>query len=270
MNVRKQIKKFIPNNLKKKLRLYNNRKQILKKYKGSNVYCIICNSKFDSFAPFGIIERTNALCPNCNSLERHRLLWRFLKKETNLISNKKIKLLHFAPEKVFINQFANFKNIEYFPCDLQPELYGNKQKVKILKADITNIPFKDNTFDVILCNHVLEHIEDEKLAMSELFRVMKINGWGIFQVPLNPKLKYTYEDFSIVKPEDRVKAFGQSDHVRIYGLDYKDRLKNAGFDVTINDFVNDFTQDEIAKYGFQPNELIYYCEKKLECNSDPV
>ena len=119
----------------------------------------------------------------------------------------------------------------------------------------------NETFDVIICNHVLEHIENDKLAMSELHRVMKKDGWGIFQVPLEYSFATTYEDFTITDPLEREKAFRQKDHVRIYGRDYKDRLTSAGFKVKEDDYVKSLSNQEIKKYRLAPDDLIYFCSK---------
>lgn len=212
----------------------------------------------------GWVERENAKCIECSSMERHRLQFLYLTNKTNLFDDhQKIKLLHFAPEKAFIDIFSNRQHIEYIPCDLFPERYNFKDKIKVLKVNITEIPFQDNFFDVILCNHVLEHVVDDKLAMSELYRVMKKGGWGIFQVPLDYgyKRETTYEDFTITTPKERERAFGQWDHVRLYGDDYKDRLQSVGFKVTVDDYIKTFSEDELFKFGLLPFELIYYCQK---------
>lgn len=197
------------------------------------------------------------------SLERHRLLWKYLNKKTNFFNTgKTIRLLHFAPEKQFYDIFSRNKNIEYIPCDLFPEYYNFQGEVKIAKVDITNIPFANGYFDVVLCNHVLEHIPDDRLAMSELFRVMKKGAWAILQVPIDYNRETTYEDFSITTPEGRELAFGQNDHVRWYGRDYKERLTETGFKVTEDDYVKTFSPEDLFHYGLLASELIYYCEKK--------
>nr|WP_262916286.1 class I SAM-dependent methyltransferase [Aestuariivivens marinum] len=144
-----------------------------------------------------------------------------------------------------------------------PERYNYCGQAKIEKVDITQIPYKDNTFDLIMCNHVLEHIPNDIAAIEELFRVMKPNGFGIFQVPINTKLKTTFEDFSIQSPEERTKAFGQHDHVRVYGLDYKNRLNSAGFKVVLDDYVKTFSKKIIFKLGFSPTEILYKCIKQV-------
>lgn len=233
----------------------------MKLYEGNKVTCLICNSKFREFAPFGLIKRSNAKCPNCGSLERHRLIWTYIKKK-NLL-NKPLSILHFAPEKVFYDIFSVSSENNYYPCDIEPDGYNYNGRIEIIKVDITNIPFDSNCFDFILCSHVLEHIPDDNLAMSELFRVMKNGGLGIFQVPIDYDREHTYEDFSITSPEGRLKAFGQHDHVRWYGRDYKDRLANVGFQVIEDDFVKTFSKEKQFKYGFIDSEMIYLCKKTV-------
>lgn len=251
------IKKMMPKFLLNWYRSYR-KKVVLQFYGGDKVLCPICNSTFKEFGPFGIVPRKNARCYQCSSLERHRLLWKYFNEKTDLFkADKKIRLLHFAPEGVFYDIFSTNQNIDYYPCDLFPENYAFKVK----KADITNIPFEENYFDVIICSHVLEHIPDDALAMSELHRVLKNGGWAILQVPIDYNRETTYEDFSITTPEGRKKAFGQSDHVRWYGLDYKDRLKKAGFIVNEDDFVKSFSSEDLFRYGLRESHLIYYCKK---------
>ena len=203
--------------------------------------------------PHGIIKRANAECPYCHSLERHRLQWIYMKDKTNLFK-KKLSILHFAPEAAFSSKLLSLKNINYLSCDLY-------DKKVMLKADITNLPFKDNSFDVVLCNHVLEHIVNDSLAMSEVFRILKKDGWAILQVPIDYKRKFTFEDPTVVSPSERLKLFGQEDHVRIYGSDYKDKLKTAGFKVEVKDFAKTLAPQLISKYLLDEDELIYYCTK---------
>ena len=260
------IKSVLPDIVLKKYRAYRSLKKkahIEKAYKGEDVLCPICNSSYKEFAPFGVITRNNAQCHNCGSLERHRLLFLYLHDKLNLFKSAEhpIRLLHFAPEKIFYNKFSDNQAIIYTPCDLFPERFQYNGKTEISKVDITNIPFKDNSFDIILCNHVLEHIPDDRLAMSELYRVLSKKGNGIFQVPIDYNRTKTYEDWNITSPEEREKAFGQYDHVRWYGQDYITRLENAGFIVNEDHYVSKFTNDDIFKYGLMKSELIYQCKK---------
>lgn len=256
------IKDTLPKSLRKLL--YKIFKPIVKWYysKGNKVHCVICKSEFTKFRSYGVDVRNNAFCPNCGSLERHRLLWRYLKERTKLFdSDISLNVLHFAPENFFYKMFDGPERFNYVPCDIEPEIYNYKGKTEVLKLDITKLELEDNRFDFILCNHVLEHIVDDHKAMKELWRVMKPGGFGIFQVPMEYNLENTYEDFSITSPEERLIAFKQNNHVRLYGLDYKDRLKKAGFEVVLDDFVKTFSDDEVFKYGFDNRELIYKCVK---------
>ncbi|MEX2512901.1 MAG: methyltransferase domain-containing protein [Cyclobacteriaceae bacterium] len=264
--MKRWIKKILP---KKILQHYRDQKaekrklEFEKSIKGDNVLCPICNSTFSTFGNFGLIERSNAFCYNCESLERHRLLFLYLKENTDLFSEheRPVRLLHFAPEKAFFDFFSKISGLEYYPCDIFPEKYNFDLKIKVYKVDITNIPFDDNYFDYILCNHVLEHIPDDTLAMSELYRVMSKKGSGIFQVPIDYTRQTTYEDWSITTPEEREKAFGQNDHVRWYGRDYNRRLEKTGFILDEIDFVSKFSIDNIFKYGLDKTETIYLCRK---------
>lgn len=254
-SIKRLIKQLAPQGLRNWVR------QVGKKADVGNVVCVVCKTSHSNFAPFGAPARKNARCPKCGALERHRLIWKYLHERTDFFRRRNIRVLHFAPEKFFFKKLTSLPNVNYTPCDLFPEVYTYDIHRKIIKVDITEIPFEDETFDVILCNHVLEHVPNDRLAMAELFRVMKKGGWGIFQVPIDYNRENTYEDFTIATPEGRLAAFGQSDHVRWYGRDYKHRLESAGLRVTEDKYVNTFSPDEIVRYGFQTSELIYYCTK---------
>ena len=230
-------------------------KPLIRLYLKGNQYTDPIDGKsFRKFIPYGYNRvRKNALSPSTYSLERHRMLWLYLKNETNVFS-KKIKLLHFAPEAAFHEIFKKSNNISYDTIDL------NSPLAKI-KADICNLPLEDNTYDFILCNHVLEHINDDIKAMSELYRVLKKGGIGIFQIPIDINRDKTYEDSSIKDPKERNKVFGQYDHVRIYGMDYYDRLRSVGFSVEQIKYADNLTKDEIKKYCLNSNEIIPVCKK---------
>lgn len=251
---------------KRRARLHNKIKKKYSgaEYQGTEVKCSICQKEYKEFAPFapmGKAQRNNAFCPNCGSIERQRLIWKYLEEKTNFFNTSKKRLLHFAPEEVFYHRFSHLNELDYRPVDLFPELYNYKDGVEVAKADITKIPHEDNSIDVIMCNHVLEHIPDDNLAMQELFRVLKSGGWGIFQVPIDENLERTYEDPSIIRPSDRVKHFGQYDHVRQYGKDYKERLEAVGFEVLRDDYVMKLSDSDVRKYGFMKSEYIYLCKK---------
>jgi predicted SAM-dependent methyltransferase len=223
-------------------------------YKGSQFTDPIDGKTYRKFLSYGYGEqRSNALAPGSLSLERHRLLWLYLKNETDFFSAP-LKVLHIAPEQAFLKRFKKYKNLDYITADLYSPLAD-------IKADITKLPFKNNEFDVILCNHVLEHIEDDNKAMKELFRVLKKGGWGIFQIPQDLKRETTYEDASITNPKDRTKHFGQYDHVRVYGRDYFDKLRKVGFTVTPIDYSAYLSTELFKKYSLIKGELLPVCYK---------
>ncbi len=217
--------------------------------KGDRYTDPIDGRSFKTFLPYGYgKQRNNVLSPSTLSLERHRLLWLYLKNETDFFISLK-KALHFAPEQAFYKRFSNMKNLDYTTTDLNSPLAD-------VKADICNLPFKDNTFDVILCNHVLEHIPDDTKAMRELFRVLKVGGMGIFQIPQDLNRERTFEDHSITDKKERAKIFGQYDHVRIYGRDYFDKLRKVGFKVEEVDYTATLNKTEIDKYRLAIGEII--------------
>lgn len=204
--------------------------------------------------PYGYENpRENVLSPSTLSLERHRLLWLFLQRETDFFKSK-LKVLHFAPEQAFYKRFRNLSHLDYTTTDLNSPLAD-------VEADICNLPFDDNTFDVILCNHVLEHIPDDHKAMQELFRVLTPGGWGVFQIPQDLDREWTFEDDSITDRKERAKIFGQYDHVRIYGRDYFDKLRNVGFEVEEIHFTKHLSQEELNRYRLAVNEVIPFVRK---------
>ncbi|WP_435624935.1 class I SAM-dependent methyltransferase [Flagellimonas sp.] len=204
---------------------------------------------FRRFLPYGYESpRENVLSPSTLSLERHRLLWLFLKNKTDFFT-KKHHLLHFAPEQAFYKRFKQLENIEYTTTDLNSPLAD-------VKADICNLPFADSSYDVILCNHVLEHIPNDTKAMQELHRVMKPGGWGVFQIPQDLNRETTFEDDSITDRKERAKIFGQYDHVRVYGRDYFDKLRSIGFHVKEVDLTAQLSESDVEKYRLAKGEII--------------
>lgn len=199
--------------------------------KGDKFTDPIDGKSFRKFLPYGYgKQRENALSPSTLSLERHRLMWLFLKDETKFFKSKeKLKVLHIAPEQCFLDIFRNQDNLEYITSDLESPIAD-------VKADICDLPFKDNEFDVVFCNHVLEHIPDDTKAMQELFRVLKNGGFGIFQIPQDLSRAITFEDNSITDKKQRAEIFGQYDHVRVYGRDYFNKLRKIGFRVDEVDY----------------------------------
>lgn len=217
--------------------------------KGKKFTDPIDGKSFRKFLPYGYENpRENVLSPSTLSLERHRLLWLYLVNETDFFT-KPYKVLHFAPEQAFYKRFKRLKNITYTTTDLNSPLAD-------VKADICNLPFEDDAFDVILCNHVLEHIPNDTIAMQELYRVMKPGGWGIFQIPQDLKREKTFEDNSITDKKERARIFGQYDHVRIYGRDYFDKLRSIGFTVEEVDYTQKLLKEEVEKYRLAEGEII--------------
>lgn len=222
--------------------------------KGDRYTDPIDGKSFKRFLPYGYgTQRPNVLSPSTLSLERHRLLWLYLKNETGFFT-KPLKVLHMAPEQCFLTLFKKMKHLDYTTADLYSPIVD-------VKADILNLPFEENQFDIILCNHVLEHIEDDARAIQELFRVMKQGGMGIFQVPQDITRESSYEDNTIQTPEDRAKHFGQYDHVRIYGRDYFDRLRAAGFKVEEVDYSKTLPGELVEKYCLAKGEILPVCFK---------
>jgi SAM-dependent methyltransferase len=220
--------------------------------KGNDVECPVCQSHYKKFLPYGRIARENALCPSCLALERHRLMWLFLKQKTNFFKAN-LKVLHVAPEHCFIDRFEALQNLDYITADIESPL----AKVKM---DVHSIPFPDNSFDVVFCNHVLEHVDDDILACSEINRVLKPEGWGILQSPVYPFDK-TIEDKTITDPAERERLFGQRDHVRKFGKDYAERLGQSGLQIEENLFVKDLPTAQVKRYALAPDEVIFVCRK---------
>jgi SAM-dependent methyltransferase len=216
------VGRVVPEPLKRQL------KRVIPYYR--QFYCPVCHTWDREFQTFGLVPRPNARCPTCRSLERHRLVWCFFQRSTNLFRPPRKRMLHFAPEEMMAAQLARLVHLEYITADLlQPAM---------VKVDITNIQFGDRTFDVVYCSHVLEHVLDDRKAIRECYRVLNANGWAVFMVPLTKTP--TIEDPSITDPKERERLFGQVDHVRQYGPDFEERLKEAGVEVVR------YSADEVA------------------------
>lgn len=216
--------------------------------KGKNYTDPIDGKSFRKFLPYGYdTQRPNVLAPGTLSLERHRLLWLYLQKETDFFTSTK-SVLHMAPEQCFLKRFKRLPH-QYTTADLYSPIAD-------VKADITNLPFENDSFDIIFCNHVLEHIPDDTKAMRELFRVMKPGGFGIFQIPQDLNRAETFEDDSITDPKERARIFGQYDHVRVYGRDYFDKLRSIGFEVSEVDYTQKIAPELVEKYRLMKGEIL--------------
>ncbi len=217
--------------------------------KGNKFTDPIDGKSFRKFLPYGYEnQRENVLSPSTLSLERHRLLWLYLKNETDFFTSDK-KMLHFAPEQCFLKRFKAMDNLDYTTTDLESPIAD-------VKADICNLPFENDTYDIIFCNHVLEHIPNDTKAMQELYRILKKGGMAILQIPQDLSRLTTFEDDSITDKKERAKIFGQYDHVRIYGRDYFDKLRSIGFTVDEVDYTANLSEEEIEKYCLQKGEIL--------------
>lgn len=225
------------------------------KYFGSQRYCVVCDQKSKRFMAYGVESRPDAACPFCGSVERDRLNLIFLRQQTNLFDGHPKKLLHVAPESAFKKIFSKAVGKGYLTADLMAEDVMEKM-------DITNIQHPDESFDIIYCSHVLEHVPDDRKAMGEFYRCLRQDGWAILNVPIIAEK--TFEDPSVTSPEERLRLFGQTDHVRKYGPDYKDRLTDAGFHVTVFSPKDLLSSSEIEYYGLKNPEAyeVYLCTKQ--------
>ena len=225
-------------------------------YKGNKVECPVCERKFSKFLSYGskVAHRENVLCPYDLTLERHRLMWLYLKDESNFFTAPQLNVLHIAPEQCFIHKFRRQSNLNYLTGDLESPIAD-------IHFDLHEIPLEDNRFDVVFCNHVMEHVKDPLQCMREIYRVMKPGGWAIMQVPQDMSREITYEDESIVTPEDREKHFWQKDHVRLFGRDYPKWLEKAGFYIKEFDLNAKYDNSKIEQFRLLKNELLYVAFK---------
>lgn len=210
--------------------------------------------RYRCLLPYGRLKsRPNALAPGSLSLERHRLLWLFLHRATPFFKVP-INVLHIAPEWCFLKPFRRLVQGRYVTADLESPWAD-------VKMDIHHMPFEDDSFDVVLCNHVMEHVSNDRLALREIFRVLRPGGWAILQSPVDPTRETTLEDPSITSPREREKVFGQADHVRLYGRDYAQRIREAGFEVQEVDFTAQLLPVEVERYALSAGEIIYKAVK---------
>ena len=228
-------------------------------YIGKGKECPMCGCRRRKFLPYGYVQqRENALCPNCLSLERHRLLWLYLVRETDLIDNRP-RLLHAAPE------VALMRKMQLLYCDC-PQRYVTadlESPLADMHFDIQNIPLADGEFDAVICNHIMEHVEDDGRAMRELCRILRHGGWGIILAPVDLQRATTFEDDSITDPDERTRIFGQYDHRRVYGRDYAQRLADAGFEVEDCDYRAKFSAAEQELFAL-PEDHIYFVRKPIK------
>jgi SAM-dependent methyltransferase len=234
---------------------------------GNRLLCPFCNGHFRRFRPAGfdypVLKEKQVVgasyhlddvCPRCFSNARERLAYLFLKAETNLLRDE-LTVLHVAPEPNIARVLKRQANLKYITADLfEPDVMA--------RFDVLKLPFQDDTFDVVICNHVLEHVADDHVAMSEFYRAVKPGGWALLQVPIALALDQTIEDPTAQTDADRIRLFGQNDHVRLYNVaDYVSRLTKAGFDVSVIDYARDLVVEVENKYALIPDEQVFLCKK---------
>lgn len=229
----------------------------------NKLFCPVCKNDIRVFLPTdggGEQIRRNAICPVCKCGERDRMIYTIWE-QRKIFSDRNIKFLHIAPEKQFVDKFKKMENIDYYPCDINVDVYGVEHQV-----DVTNIQFQDKMFDIIMCSNVIEHVQEDKLAMKELYRVLKDDGIAFIDVPVFYDLQRTLENVDgVTTPELQKKIYGWRGHVRKYGRDYKERLEEVGFkveEITTNDIEKSYAK----KIGILGNELaanyrIHLCRK---------
>lgn len=221
--------------------------------RGQRKTCPVCKETAERFMSYGSPPRLEARCPTCGALERHRLLWLFLTRETDFFDGRPKRVLHVAPEAVLESRFQTIPRIDYLTADLH-----DPQAMEVM--DVTRIGHPDQSFDVIFCSHVLEHVEDDRQAMREFHRTLRDGGWAILLVPITAD--HTVEDPSVTAPEERKRLFGQADHVRRYGPDYAERLREAGFSVSVRSVSDIVAAEDRAEYAI-PDGVgpMYLCSK---------
>ena len=223
-------------------------------YLGEGKECPVCGCKRRKFLPYGYVTpRENALCPKCLSLERHRLLWLWLLRESDLGRGAMAlpRMLHIAPEVALMRRFRKMyapTPERYITADLESPLAD-------MHFDVQQIPLKDGEVDVVICNHIMEHVEDDRRAMRELHRILRHGGWGVVLSPVERERELTFEDDTITDRDERTRIFGQYDHRRIYGRDYADRLREAGFEVMVLPYKDSFTPAEQERYALTDEDL---------------
>ncbi|MBQ4533080.1 MAG: methyltransferase domain-containing protein [Alistipes sp.] len=228
-------------------------------YVGRGKECPLCGCRRRKFLPYGYVtQRENALCPNCLALERHRTLWLWLLRESDIGRGAIAlpRLLHVAPEVALMRKFSRIyakQPADYVTADLESPLAD-------LHFDIQHIPLEDESFDVVICNHIMEHVEDDRLAMREILRIMRKGGWGVILSPVDLQRETTFEDDTITDEAERTRIFGQYDHRRIYGRDYAERLREAGFEVYECDYANLIPAKEKELYALT-DEPLYIVRK---------
>lgn len=242
-------------------------------YAGTKYNCSVCNSNLRSMLTSGyqlpVLSELDVIggetipydtCPVCFANSRTRLLLEYIQREIKIDkASSRFRLLHVAPEYGIYSRLKVNENIDYVAVDLNPIEYRDIEGVS--RCDVTAIDFANDSFDLIICSHVLEHVPQDHVAIKELFRVLKSGGTAILQVPISASLQMTIEDPNLTDPRERERRFGQHDHVRIYGADYPTRLRNGGFSVEVFDATSHWDAAIVEKLRLNPRERIFVGKK---------
>ena len=228
-------------------------------FRGSRFSCPLCGRTARCFVAFGVrYRRAHVRCPYCNSWDRHRMAFFYLTRETDLLDPKPKRLLHLAPDRAFSDYLQKLGHIDYLSGDLEID---HQHRIAMEAIDVTRIGYPDASFDIVYCSHVLEHVPDDARGMAEMFRVLKPGGWALIMVPLKPGR--TIEDPTLDREEDRLRYFEQPDHVRIYGEDLADRLRAAGFAVSIERYYERLPEEDATRYALNPDDVLFMCRKTV-------
>jgi len=213
------------------------------RYRGNTYQCNCCGTGLSSFVR---LERGDDLCPRCGSLPRSRRLWQILDQELDISG---LRLLHFSPPKVLNDLLRKGEAAEYLTTDFAGEFTSDRH------YDITAINEPEERFDLIVCYHVLEHVPNDRAAMAELHRILTPGGLCLIQTPYREGA--IYEDPSLLTPAERLAAFGQEDHVRVYSVTgLTERLRTAGFRVMA------MTYPPNHKHSWRGGETVLFAEKR--------
>ncbi len=268
--IKQELKRLIPTSWYERYWYYRSHphKLVYPLYLGWRYECPMCRGRFRKLVPRGlkfpvIAEkqiigggyRLNAHCPKCDSFDRERLIYLYLVRCTDFL-RRPVRLLHVSPEAQLEKFLRSQTNITYASADLGPSSVD-------LRLDVTKIPLLDSSIDLIICSHVLEHVPDDRRAMSEMIRVLKPGGSAILQVPISLLQEKTDEDPSVVDAHDREQRFGQGDHVRLYGKDYRVRLESVGFQVEPFSFVRKFGDAARRRYALLEHEDLYVAVRPM-------
>jgi SAM-dependent methyltransferase len=221
------------------------------RWRGDDVECVCCERTFRGFMPDW--NRPHAICPGCLSQERHRALWWYWANESSLLDGGR-SILHFAPEYKIRRRLQRLPDTRYVTVDLNSPLAQ-------VKADITRLPFESESFDTVICSHVLEHVADDRQALRELWRVLARGGTAYVMVPIDHTRARTYEDAAVTSPQLRQEAYWQADHVRLYARDFIDRLAEPGFSVATKSPATTLGEATARRYGLICQDLIFVCHK---------